>query len=151
LSDILVDTNVLVYSFDPGDRKKQTRAREVLALLGVQDRVVLSVQCLTEFFRTVRWGISHPLSPEDALLEVRRLTRACRIFELTSAVVLDACEASNRHQLSIWDALIWAVARANAISLILTEDAEHGRILEGIHYLNPFHPEFELSMLQAGA
>lgn len=149
LSDILVDTNVLVYSFDPRDLQKQERAQQVFGQLAGAGRVVLSVQCLTEFFRTVRWRLPNRLSPERALLEVTRFTVACKVLDLTASIVLQACQASNSYQMSIWDALIWAVARVNSIPFVLTEDAEHDTILHGVRYLNPFHPDFQLAMLQA--
>jgi len=151
LSDILVDTNVLVYSFDPRDRLKQELARQVFAHLARSGRVVLSVQCLTEFFRTVRWRLPDPLSPERALLEVTRFDAACTVLDLTTSIVLQACRASNSYQMSIWDALIWAVARANSIPFVLTEDAEHDTILDGVHFLNPFHQAFDITVLEPQA
>ena len=53
---ILVDTNVLVYAHDPRDEGKRQRAIVVLDKLIPTGRAVLSVQCLSEFFRvtTVR-------------------------------------------------------------------------------------------------
>ncbi len=149
MSDILVDTNVLVYSFDPRDVQKQNRAREVLERLLAHDRAVVSVQCLTEFFRTVRWRLPEPLSPDDALDQVTRLSLACRVLDITTPVVLEACRATNDYQMAIWDALIWSVARLNGIAYLLTEDADHNHVLEGVRYLNPFHQDFDMSLLEA--
>ncbi|MBI4635006.1 MAG: hypothetical protein HY727_01525 [Candidatus Rokubacteria bacterium] len=49
--------------------------------------------------------------------------------------------------MSYWDAQLWATARLNQVSTILTEDSTHGRVLEGIQYLNPFAPAFDLAAL----
>jgi predicted nucleic acid-binding protein len=149
LSDILVDTNVLVYSFDPRDVEKQDRAREVIERILSSDRAVVSVQCLTEFFRTVRWRLPEPLSPDDALAQVTHLSLACRVLEITTPVVLEACRAANDYQMAIWDALIWSVARLSGIPYVLTEDADHERLLEGVRYLNPFHHDFDMALLAA--
>jgi predicted nucleic acid-binding protein len=149
LSDILVDTNILVYSFDPRDIQKQSRSREVIERLLANDRAVVSVQCLTEFFRTVRWRLPEPLSPNAALAEVTRLSLACRVLDLTSPAVLEACRASNEYQMSIWDALIWSVAKLNQIPYVLTEDADHDHVLETVRFLNPFHPDFDIALLEA--
>lgn len=111
-------------------------------------QAVLSVQCLTEFFRTVRWRLPEPLRPDDAFSQVARLAGSCRVLDLTAFIVLEACQASNGYQMSIWDALIWAVARVNSIPIVLTEDAEHDSILEGVRYLNPFHAAFDISALE---
>ena len=148
MSDILVDTNVLVYSFDPRDQAKQAQARKVIDLLLGNARAVLSVQCLTEFFHIVRWRLPEPLPADDAFLEASRFSRVCPVYSLTQPVVMEALQASNSYQMSIWDALIWAIAKINQIPYVLTEDADHGRLLEGIHYLNPFHADFDIALLE---
>ena len=51
--------------------------------------------------------------------------------------------------MSIWDALIWAVARTNSIPFVLTEDADHNSIVDGVIYLNPFQPQFNMTDLEA--
>ena len=49
----LVDTNVLVYSFDPRDEVKQRRANEILRDGLLADSVVLAHQCIVEFVAAV--------------------------------------------------------------------------------------------------
>ena len=84
-----------------------------------------------------------------ALEQVGRLVQSCLVLDLTPTIVLEACRGSSQHQLSIWDALIWASAKMNGVPYVLTEDAEHGRFLEGVTYLNPFDPRFDLAPLLA--
>lgn len=148
MSDILVDTNVLVYIYDPRDLSKQEQAVAVVDRLIEDERAVVSVQCLTEFFRTVRWRLPEPLSGDQALLRVNHLSRTCRVLDLTSLAVLEACRASNEYQMSIWDALIWSVAKLNQIPYVLTEDADHDHVLETVRFLNPFHLDFDMSVLE---
>ena len=148
LSDILVDTNVLVYIYDPRDLTKQAQANLVVDGLIENERAAVSVQCLTEFFRTVRWRLPEPLSPDQALMRVAHLSRACRVLNLTPSVVIEACRASNDYQMSIWDALIWAAAKLNQVRHVLTEDAEHNHVLEGVRFLNPFHQDFDMALLR---
>lgn len=88
-----------------------------------------------------------PLTLEQALARVETLTQVCRVFDLTAFAVLDGCHAAARYQLSIWDALIWAVAKLNGVPYIVTKDAEHDRVVGGIHYLNPFADSFDLDVL----
>lgn len=149
MSAILVDSNVLVYGYDPRDTDKQLRAQAVLEALNAHKLGVLSVQCLTEFYQAVRWRLPDPLTPEDALGQVERLAQAFPVLNLTPSIVLAACRASGERQLSIWDALIWAAAKLNDVRSILTEDAPQGRLLEGIRYFNPFDPAFDLALLDA--
>ncbi len=148
----LVDTNILVYLFDPRDHVRQAEAMGLMERLVLRRDAVLSVQCLTEFFRAVRWRLPEPLrlAPDAALAEVARCLRACRVLELTPLVVWEACRGANTFQLSIWDALIWATAKLNQIPMVLSEDFAHNRWLEGVLFLNPFDPAFDLAALGSG-
>lgn len=84
----LVDTNVLVYLYDPRAQIKQMRAIEVLDCLIRDQRAVLSVQCLSEFFNVVRRRLPEPMTGDEALVRVERLSRVCRVLDLTPGVVL---------------------------------------------------------------
>ncbi len=148
---ILVDTNVLVYAHDGSDRNKQQRALHVIDQLVSTDQAVLSVQCLTEFFNVITRRITPPMSQAEAQAQVERFAEACRVLELTPPAVLDGCRGTVEHGLSFWDALIWAVAKRNRIPYLLTEDAEHERFLEGVRFLNPFDPAFDLGALSGGS
>lgn len=143
-TSFLVDTNILVYAFDPRDQDKQSRAVWILNDLIRTQRAVLSVQCLSEFFSVATRRLPEPLTDQQALAHVERFARSCRVLNLTSTVVLEGCRGRIQHGLSIWDALIWAVARLNQVPYLLTEDFEHGRFLEGVRYLNPLLPDFLL-------
>lgn len=115
------------------------------------NQAILSVQCLSEFFNTVRTRISPPLGDGSAIAHVEDFSRTCTVLDISGADVLDACRAAIGHQLSIWDALIWSVAKSNKVSLIVTEDGQHGRVIEGVKYLNPFHSDFDIQELAANA
>lgn len=144
---ILIDTNILIYAHDPRDRHKRGQALTVLNNLIARDQAVLGTQCLTEFFNAVTRRLPEPLSPKQALAQVERFASSCYVLDLTPAVVLEGCRGSIEHGLSFWDALIWAVAKMNQVPFILTEDAEHGRLLEGVRFLNPFATSFDLAIL----
>ena len=137
-----------MYAHDPRDRKKQDQAFRVLDSLVSSGRAVLSVQCLTEFFSVTTLRLPEPLEQAVAMAQVERLIRSCRVLDVTPAVVLEGCRGSTEYALPIWDALIWAVGKLNQIGYILTEDAEHERFLEGVRFLNPFHPTFDLAGLE---
>ena len=148
LAGFLVDSNILIYVHDPRDQTKQERAFEVLDRLIKSKSAVISVQCLSEFFSTVRWKLPEPLSQLHALAQVESFTLTCRVLSLTPHAVLEACRCSNSYGLSIWDSLTWAVARLNGVPSIVTEDNEHGRMIEGVRYLNPFHQDFDMALLR---
>jgi predicted nucleic acid-binding protein len=148
LLDSLVDSNVLIYAYDPRDTGKQRQAALVLATLVERGSGVLSVQCLAEFVNVTTKKLPEPLTRHEAQAQVERLSAAFRVVDLTPLVVIEGCRGSADHGLSFWDTLIWSAAKLNQVPIILTEDAEHGRMLEGIRYLNPFDPTFELASLE---
>ena len=147
----LIDTNVLVYAHDPRDHYKQARALAVLDHLIVRELAVLSVQCLSEFFSVVTRRLPDAMTAEEAASQVERLIRACRVLDMTPQVVQEGCRGVFQHHLSLWDSLIWAVARLNQVPHVLTEDAEHGRTLEGVRFLNPFNVDFDMAILGRGS
>lgn len=151
LRGFLIDSNVLVYAHDPGDKAKQHRSIEVLDRLVGQGLAVLSVQCLSEFFSAVTRRIPYPLRDEVALAQVERLARSCQMLDVTPVTVLEACRGAIQHQMSYWDAQIWAVAHLNGVAWIITEDGQHSRLVEGVRYMNPFLADFDLGLLGSDA
>lgn len=145
----LVDTNVLVYAYDPTDAAKQKRAAGVLAILGNLGAGVLSAQILSEFFVVATRRIPEPLSPTEAERSVTNFLRSWAICELTGWTVLEAVAGVRRHRLSYWDSLVWATAKLNQIPVVLSEDFEDCRILEGVRFLDPFRAGFDEHILEA--
>jgi predicted nucleic acid-binding protein len=66
------------------------------------------------------------------------------IFNLTPQIVMEATRGVRDHQLSYYDAQIWATARLNQVQLVLSEDFQDGQTLEGVHFTNPFAPTFNI-------
>jgi len=56
----------------------------------------------------------------------------------TPETILLASEIAERNLLSFWDALIIAAARQGGAKTILTEDLNHGQLIEDIRIENPF-------------
>lgn len=135
--------------YDPRYRDKQRKAYEVVDFLISRKAAVLSIQCLTELFRVIRWRLPQPLSHRVALAEVENLTLSCRVLALTPPVFLEGCRVTQDHGLSYWDALIWASAKLNDVPYLISEDMRHGRVLENVRFLHPFHPDFDIDALRA--
>jgi predicted nucleic acid-binding protein len=146
----LVDTNVLVYAYDSSDAVKQERAAEVLSVLADRGLASLSAQILGEFFVVTTRRIAQPLSSAEAERSVINYLRSWPVCELTAWTVLEAAVGVRRHRLSYWDSLVWATAKLNEIPTVLSEDFEHDRILDGVRFLNPFRPGFDVGLLVPG-
>ncbi len=141
---ILLDTNVLVYTCDPGEPVKCDQAARVLRALGQSGSGRLSVQGLSEFVSATTRRLRPPLTTSEATQQVERLIATFPIFDRTPMVVLEALRGVRDHQLSFYDAHVWATARLNQVSVIFSEDFNSNATLEGVRFVNPFAAEFML-------
>jgi predicted nucleic acid-binding protein len=142
---VLIDTNILVYTFDQNNPIKQVQAIQVLRALGDNGSGRLSVQCLSEFAATVTRRLRPAMSPADATVQVTWFQQIFPIFALTPMIVLEALRGVQTYQLSYYDAQIWASARLNQIPIVFSEDFNQG-VLEGVRFVNPLAPDFKLEM-----
>lgn len=141
---VLVDTNVLVYAYDRAEPQKQQQAIALLDQLVQHDVGALTTQILAEFFVTVTRKLAAPLSPADAYTRIEHFLLAWTVYETSGLIVLEAARGVRDHQLSYWDAQIWATARLYQLPVVLSEDFSSGSSLEGVRFVNPFDPAFQL-------
>ena len=59
-------------------------------------------------------------------------------MDSTLALLQAGLHEQSRWQLSLWDALILAAARAAGVKELITEDFSHGQDYGGIRVINPF-------------
>lgn len=132
-----VDTNILVYAHDlDADEKRQT-ALTLLTDLWVTGTGIISIQVLHEFYVTITRKISRQV-PIHVARGIIENYLAWPLIINDHQTLMHATEIQERHRLSFWDALILAAAyRANA-EVLVTEDLNHGLIMEGIRIINPF-------------
>lgn len=143
----LVDSNVLVYAYDRSEPEKQRRALALLDRLQLNLAGWISLQILGEFFHAVTRKIAAPLSPAEASVRLERLIRAWPVARVNALVVLEAARGVRAHQFPFWDSQIWATAKLNGIPCVLSEDFADGSRVEGISFLNPLKPGFEVESL----
>jgi predicted nucleic acid-binding protein len=136
---VLDDTNILIYGADVKAADKNKRASEVLEDLARQDRLVISVRVLNEFYPVAtRPKKPRSLSHNDAFKIMQNLVDFADVLSVNVAVTLRALEAIPEHGFSFWDALNWAAANENEIPVVYTQDFQHGRDVDGVLIVNPF-------------
>ena len=139
----LVDTNVLVYRFDPRDRAKQEMADSLLREHLPRDALLIPHQAIVEFVAAVTRPRSDlggaPLLPIDhARMEAEALVGQFRVLYPTPEVLVTALRGSAAYQLSWFDAHLWAYAEVYGVPEIISEDFEHGRHYGSVRTVNPF-------------
>jgi predicted nucleic acid-binding protein len=132
-----VDTNVLIYAHDLDAGLKHDRAALIVADLWEKENGIVSVQVLQEFYVNVTRKIARPMTPAAARGIIRNYL-AWRVEPNEPSAVLLASEIGERNRISFWDALIVASAARAGADRILSEDLNHGQVIEGIRIENPF-------------
>jgi predicted nucleic acid-binding protein len=60
------------------------------------------------------------------------------IAEPTVRDILAAIDMHMLHGFSYWDALVLRMAKQTGCRILLTEDMQHGREIDGVRIVNPF-------------
>jgi predicted nucleic acid-binding protein len=139
----LIDTNLLVYTYERQDTKRQARALHVLSRLRAASAGYLSVKMLSEFFVVVR-RIPDPLTTAEALYELQKHIAVWPVLNLTPVIVVEAARGVKDYGFSYWDAQIWATAKTHQLSAVFTEDMNAGSVIEGVAIINPLVESFDL-------
>ena len=124
-----------MYADDARDRRKQTRARELIRHLIRERRGVLSLQILQEFFAAATRKLG--MSSQDAKRRVSLYSRF-DVVTMTPTDPLAAIDLHRIHQLSIWDGLVIRAALNGACIVLHTEDMQAGYTIEDLLLTNPF-------------
>jgi predicted nucleic acid-binding protein len=139
----LLDTNVLLYTYDSSDATKRSRAIEVVDRLTATHAGALSVQVLGEFFWNATRKLRQPIPAERVERSLTAYAQTWTVFDLTPLIVLEAIRGALRYQFAYWDGLIWATAKLNSVPTVLSEDFNDGALIEGVRFRNPFQPAFD--------
>lgn len=142
MNAVFVDTNVLLYSEDGADADKQGRAIRWLQALWVNRCGRVSTQVLNEFYVNATHKLKPAMPAGDARAEVRRYQR-WQPWVLDHATVETAWAVESRFGFGFWDSLIVAAAKAQGCRYLLTEDLQHGQMVDSLQIVNPFLVEPE--------
>jgi predicted nucleic acid-binding protein len=130
-----LDTNILVYADDALYPVKQSKSIELITTLRSRRTGVISLQVLQEYFVTVTR--KQKLDPGIARDQVEYFLG----FIVAEPKVNDILAAIDMHRLlgfSYWDALVLRMAKQAGCRVILSEDMQHGRVVDGVEIVNPF-------------
>ncbi len=136
-SPVFVDTHVLVYSEDQADPAKHRAARDWLTALWSRRCGRVSTQVLDEFYVVTTHKLKPAMHMGDARAEVRRYQR-WQPWVVDQATVETAWGIEARFNVRFWDALMLAAAQHQGCHLMLTEDLQHGQMVDGVRIINPF-------------
>ena len=128
---VAVDSNVAIYAFRSDQRSER-------ALAALEAGPVVSVQVMNEFVNVARRNLGFDwMEIETALLSLREVASA--VVPVTEATHIEAVRLARRYRLTIYDALIAAAALIAGCTELLSEDMQHGLVIDGtLTIRNPF-------------
>ncbi len=130
-----LDTNVLVYTDDKAAPAKRLIAIELVAKHRRASTGVVSLQVLQEYFVTITRKLH--VDPQIARRKIELLAE----FDVAApdvADILAAIDLHRLHGLSFWDALVLRSAKQAGCTVLLTEDMQNTREIDGVRIINPF-------------
>jgi len=131
-----LDTNVLVYAYDPTDPRKQRVARDLVRRALAGD-MVTSTQVLAEFAATLLHKMSPAPHPEDVTAVLDALG-PIPVVAPDADMVRRAVEVRARYAVHFYDGMIVAAAERGGCGRIWSEDLNAGQEYFGIAVENPF-------------
>ncbi len=133
-----LDTNVLVYSLDVAATEKKLIAQQIVNnALSVQSALI-SYQVVQETLNTVKRKFATTVTDDDALVLLERMLVPLMRVMPSAALYTDALRISQRFKFSFYDSLIVAAAHNAGCKRLLTEDMQHGQVVDGLRIVNPF-------------
>ncbi len=141
--ETLVDTNILVYRYDPRFPEKQRTAVDLLRQGSELQTACVPHQAIIEFVAaTTRLqptlGGEPLLSRPEAYREAEQLLSEFVVLYPSEEVLLAAFRGAATYQLSWFDAHLWAYAEVYGVPEILSEDFQHGRLYGTVRVRDPF-------------
>ncbi len=133
-----LDTNILVYAVDRDAGDRHGTAIDLVDK-AVQQDCILTLQALSEFFYAVTRKGKMPSI--DAAEQVRDWQTLFPVVAAQPDVLSRVFSAVADDGLAFWDAMMWATAKTAGVTVLLSEDFQDGRDLQGVRFHNPFAGE----------
>jgi predicted nucleic acid-binding protein len=133
---VALDSNVLIYAELEPDSDKGMRAADLI-LRAARDGVI-PVQVFGEYLRFVQRRM--PTAFAEAVRQASIYRTLFLTPPTTSATIDKACELADGHRMQLWDCVVCAASMEAGARVLMTEDMQDGRIIEGLRLMNPFTP-----------
>ena len=137
---IAFDTNILAYAAGlrvvDSDDGKVAAASILLEPLLVEGALVIAAQVQAELHNLLRRKAR--LSAADAAHKVSYFAAGALTIPTDPAVLAEAFEIAEKHNLQTYDCIILAAAAQGGCDILYSEDMQHGFEWSGVRVVNPF-------------
>ena len=121
-----VDTNVLVYGFSDGEPGKRDAARSTLE----EFSPIVSTQVLSELACVLTRKFHQPSAAVAEI--IRQIANNYDVVTVDAEIVRTALRVADQYRLGFYDSQIIAAALASGTKILLSEDLQHGQVIQGV-------------------
>jgi predicted nucleic acid-binding protein len=133
MTRVALDSNILIYAELEPDSDKGKRCIDLI-LRAARDGVI-PAQVLGEYLRFVQRRV--PAAFAEAIRQARIYQTAFLTPPTTVEIINRASDLAHAHRLQFWDCIVCAAATQTGAKALLTEDLQDGRVIDGLHVINP--------------
>ncbi len=133
-----LDTNVLVYTFDPTAPSKRHIAAALVTEALVTREGCISLQVAQEFLSLCQRKFSSPMTAAEATIHLKTvLAPLCKVFP-TIELLENASGLRQKLGYTFYDSLVVAAALEAGCERLYSEDLQHGQKIGRLRIENPF-------------
>lgn len=137
-AEFFIDTNVFVYHLDTTDRRKHKAAEAIVRDALSTGNACISSQVVQECLNVALRKAEVALSIDQARSYLQAVLAPLMQVTASEALYQRALDVQARWRFGFYDALIVASAQAAGCRTLLTEDLQHGQLLDGLRVVDPF-------------
>jgi len=138
MSADFLDTNVLVYSFDPGAPAKRDYSRKLIRSALADHTAVISYQVVQEFLNIAMRKFLVPMTATQGERYLDTvLIPLCAVWP-SQSLYGSALQIASETGFGFYDSLIITSAIQASCKRLLTEDHHDGQVVRGVEIVNPF-------------
>jgi len=132
---VFIDSNIWVYFFSDGENHKAGIVERFLADNIFKSVFITSCQVVNEVSNVLK---RHGFPEEKIRIVIQDITNICLIQDLTVDISLLASQLREKYSFSFWDSIIVATAKTAGCDLLMSEDMQHGLVIDDLTIENIF-------------
>jgi predicted nucleic acid-binding protein len=137
-AEFFVDTNVFVYHLDTTDRRKHKVAEKIVRDALSTGNACISSQVVQECLNVALRKAEVSLSPQAARSYLDVVLMPLVQVTANESLFHRALDVQSRWRFAFYDSLIVAGAMAAGCRTLLSEDLQHGQVLDSLTVIDPF-------------
>jgi predicted nucleic acid-binding protein len=135
---VFLDTNVFIYQLDTSDARKHKIAEKLVRDALASDRACISYQVVQECLNTVMRKAEVALDAHGARAYLEAVLLPLMKVGASAALYQRGLDIQSRWRFGFYDSLVVASALSAGCDTLLTEDLQHGQVIETLTISNPF-------------